>query len=50
MAAIDFVHSLNIGGSNALDGTESPKPSSYEFEQMSEPPMRKRKAKITKLR
>jgi len=50
MAAIDFVHSLNVGGRNALDGTESPKPSSYEFEQMSEPPMRKRKAKITKLR
>ena len=45
MAAIDFVHSLNIGGRNALDGTESPKLSSYELEQVREPPMRKRRTR-----
>ena len=50
MAAIDFVHSLNIGGRNALDRTESPKPSSYELEQVREPPMRKRGRKITRLK
>ena len=50
MAAIDFVHSLDISGRNVLDGTESPKPSSYELEQVREPPMRKRGTKITRLK
>lgn len=50
MAAIDFVHSLNISGRNALDGTEFPKRSGYELEQVSEPPIRKRETKITKFR
>jgi len=50
MAAIDFVHSLDISGRNVLDGTEFPKRSGYEFEQVSEPTRRKRGAKITKLR
>jgi len=45
MVAIDFVHSLNIDGRNALDGTEFPKRNSYEFEQVREPPMGKRRAR-----